>query len=148
MLTQEKADALMAMVKALTAGRRIDFPVPGSDLRLEAKSEDGREVFAFDVNRKLGKRIRISKCTMQERYAGVEILLRLDIDGPPHDNPDGQTIPCPHLHIYKEGEADKWAYPLPPEVTDPTNLERTLLEFLKYCKVKDDVEVMPSLPLC
>ena len=39
--------------------------------------------------------------------------MRLDLDGPPHRNPDEAEIPCPHLHIYSEGFGDKWAMAAP-----------------------------------
>jgi hypothetical protein len=66
----------------------------------------------------------------------VEILLRLDIDGPPHVNPDGVEVPSPHLHVYREGYGDKWAEPAPADFSDTSNLPRTLEDFLKYCKVE------------
>ena len=111
---------------------------------MELKSEDGRESFLVDVNRK--GRIKVSKCTYQERYQVVDILLRLDIDGPPHDNPDGTTVPCPHLHIYKEGFADKWAYPVnQAEFANTSDLVTTLKDFLKYSKVKDIPPIQGAL---
>ena len=135
MLTQTKADELLAMVKQLLEMLPIHFPLSGELLQLELKSEDGRESFTVDVNRR-GK-IKLSKCTYQERYAVVEILLRLDIDGPTHENPDGVEVPTPHLHIYREGFADKWAIPAPAEFTNTSDLVKTLREFLRYCNVSE-----------
>ena len=34
------------------------------------------------------------------------------IYGSPHTNPDDQIIGGTHLHIYKEGFDDRWAYPI------------------------------------
>ena len=136
MLTQAEADELMAMMKRFVDQTTIQFPLPGEIKQFDVKSEDGRESFLIDVNRK-GK-IKVSKCTYQERYRMIEILLRLDVDGPPHDNPDGTEVPCPHLHIYKEGFADKWAYALPKDqFTDTTDLPKTFRDFLEYCNVKN-----------
>ena len=104
MLTQQKADQLIQMPKRLVDPAPVRFPIACNYVQLEAKSQDGREAFMFDVIRK-GK-IKLSKCTYQERYAVVELLLRLDLDGPPHENPDGAEVLCPHLHIYREGHAD------------------------------------------
>lgn len=144
MLTQEKADALMAMAKKFVDQARIEFPLPGQAQQFEAVSEDGHEAFVFDVNRK-GK-IKLTKCTYQERYAVVEVLLRLDIDGPPHENPDGAEVPCPHLHVYKEGFGDKWANSLPAGVfSDTSNLVTTFREFLGYCNVRSIPETLPGL---
>ena len=122
---------------------QIDFPAAGAFLQLDVRSNDEREEFIIDVNRR-GK-IKLSKCTYQERYAIVEILLRLDIDGPPHENPDGTEVPCPHIHVYREGFGDKWAQPLPSHFTHPTDLVVTLREFLKYCNVKDVPSIQKTI---
>lgn len=140
MLTQAEADALMAMVKRFADQQTVLFPLPGEMLKRKVKSKDGRESFLIDVNRK-GK-VSLSKCTYQERYKVIEILIRLDIDGPTHDNPDGAEVPCPHLHIYKEGFADKWAFPLAAgRFSDTADLVKTLQEFLEYCKVQHIPEI-------
>jgi len=91
------------------------------------------------VNRK--GTVKSLKCTYQERYEVIEILLRLDVGGSPHENPDGEEVPAPHLHVYREGYGDKWAYPVPPEFTDTSNLGKTLSEFLKYCNIQPIPEI-------
>jgi hypothetical protein len=144
MLTQDKVDQLIAMPKKLVETAMIEFSLAGAAKQFDALSEDGREAFVFDVNRR-GK-LKLSKCTYQERYAVVEILVRLDIDGPPHVNPDGADVPCPHIHVYKEGFGDKWAYPLPAGAFSNVNkLEVTFVEFLRYCNVKQIPETLLTL---
>jgi len=144
MLTQVDADKLMEMLKQFVDRATIQFPLSGQSSKWEVKSDDGRESFFIDAQRK-GK-IKLSKCTFMERYRVIEILLRLDIDGPPHDNPDGAEIPCPHLHIYREGSADKWAFPLPPDTfSDTSDLAKTLHEFLVYCKVQNIPPILRGL---
>lgn len=136
MLSQAEADRLMEMLKRFVDRATINFPLSGQSSKWEVKSDDGRESFLIDAQRK-GK-IKLSKCTFQERYHVIEIMLRLDIDGPPHDNPDGTEVPCPHLHIYREGFADQWAFPLPAGAfTDTSDLVKTLREFLEFCKVQN-----------
>ena len=143
MLPQQKADQLIQMPKRLIDPTPIQFPIAGTSIQFEAKSQDGRDAFAFDVNRK--GRIKLSKCTYQERYAVVETLVRLDVEGPPHENPDGTEVPCPHLHIYREGCGVKWAYPVPSDFTNTTDLVRTLQDFLRYCKVEDIPPIQRSV---
>ena len=64
------------------------------------------------------------------------VLVRLDIDGAPHTNPDGQKLEGTHLHIYREGYDDKWAYPLDPiRFPNPSNLCRAFEDFCGYCNV-------------
>ncbi|HEV7282315.1 MAG TPA: hypothetical protein VGN57_19085 [Pirellulaceae bacterium] len=144
MLTDSDVVRLLDLVKRFVDASTIDFPAAGSSLEREVLSEDGHESFLIDVNRK-GK-VKPTKCTFQERYAMTDILYRLDIDGPPHTNPDGMDVPCPHLHVYRQGFADKWAFPIDPsEFTDTSNLLRTFRQFLTRCNVYDVPDIQSSL---
>jgi uncharacterized protein DUF6978 len=143
MLSQLKADELLAMPKVCDDNLPVMFPIPDSCMAVSLKSVDGRESFVADINRK--GRMKLSKCTFQKRYCTTIILLRLDVDGPPHTNPDGVFVPCPHLHRYREGWDDQWADPLPPSFSDPERLERTFWEFLTYCNVKPLPEVQRTM---
>ena len=143
MLTDATVQALLAMSKHFVDVSTIYFPQPGQQLQRELKSQDTRESFLLDIGR---GRIKIGKCTYQNRYHVTEILLRLDIDGPPHVNPDGETVPCPHLHVYREGYADKWAGPIDPtEFTNTADLVLTLRQFLTRCKVERCPEIQGAL---
>lgn len=143
MLTQIEADALIQMPKRLAGKGPLELPNPGDSCHLDAESEDGRESFIFDVAR---GRIRLSKCTFQNRYRVVERLVRVDIDGPPHENPDGEVVPCPHIHVYREGYEDKWAKPLPADrFIDSTDLVTVLRDFLLFCKVTAVPEIHRGL---
>jgi hypothetical protein len=96
---------------------------------------DKRENFVLDITR---SQIKLTKATYQNRARQAIILMRLDLDGPNHRNsgPDYQEIPCPHLHIYREGYGDKWAIPAPvdryPNVQD---LFSTFEAFMQHCNV-------------
>jgi hypothetical protein len=115
-LSQSEADALIALEKHSKDASFHDFPGPGARLALPLESADGREKFVLDVSR---GRIRLEQCTYQNRARSAVVLLRLDLGGPPHQNPDHTIIPCPHLHIYREGFGDKWAHPLPSAFSQP-----------------------------
>ena len=117
MLTQSEADALINLPKKSNSNENYSFPNPGENLTISIISLDEHEKFLIDVNR---GSIRLSKCTYQERYQQMIILIRLDVDGPPHSNPkvvntplsifepfNGKVIECPHLHLYVEGFMDK-----------------------------------------
>jgi len=119
MLPQQKADQLIQVPKLLVASSAIQFPIAGDSIQLEAKSQNGRDTFMFDVNRK--GRIKLSRCTYQERYAVVEIL------------------------VYCEGYGDKWAYSVPPDFTNTTDLVRTLQDFLGYCRVDSIPSIQRSV---
>jgi hypothetical protein len=66
----------------------------------------------------------------------VIVLLRLDLDGPPHRNPDGVELPCPHLHVYREGYGDKWAMGAPVDrYPDTADLFSTCEAFMRDCNI-------------
>lgn len=133
MLLQSEIDYLLNLVKVLTA-KTITIPSPGYHIELDASSLIDNEKFLVDVNRK--GTINLKKCTFQTRYQRSVILLRLDIEGSPHRNPDGEVIPCPHLHIFREGYGDSWAYPLSAHiVTDTNDIAQVLIDFLLYNNV-------------
>lgn len=136
-ISQEEADQLMTLIKKLENMEPIQFPKARESKELNTQSLDGRIQFIIDINRK-GGRFKPKKCTYQTRYRRSIILLRIDLEGPPHQNPDGEIIPCPHIHIYKEGYNTRWAYPLSLQLkTDPTDLVSVLIDFLKYNNIHE-----------
>ena len=145
MLTQSEADALIAVPKRMLEQGLIELPSRGQRKCYPAKSVDGRSDFLFDV-RVSG--VRVTNRTCQERAHVSEVLLRLDMDGPPHDNPDGQEIVGPHLHVYREGFAARWAYPVPAEILRYGHLLPDILHgFLEYCNVVDIPSIQGGLPI-
>lgn len=131
-LTQEEADALIALEKHRVDSRIWNYPALDGSLTVPLKAASGNEEFLLDVRR---GRIDLQKCTFQNRGRKIIVLLRLDTAGPPHRNPDGQVIPCPHLHVYREGFADKWAYPLPDNFSGITDQWQLLVEFMNHCNI-------------
>jgi len=131
-LTQAEADILIAMEKHRTNDDRYDFPLTGS-LTIDLQSPDKREFFILDISR---SRIDLQKGKFQNRARQVIALVRLDFGGSLHRNPDGEEISCPHLHIYREGYGDKWAF-FPPgdKFRDTSNPWKTLEDFMRYCNI-------------
>jgi hypothetical protein len=132
-LTQAEANALIAMEKHSVGDTRHTYPLPGESISALLASADKREQFLLDVRR---GRIDLLKITHQNRGRAVVVLVRLDLGGPAHRNPDDEEIPCPHLHIYREGFGDKWAVPVPlTTFPDTSDRWRTLQDFMTYCNV-------------
>ncbi len=132
-LTQYDADRLLAMEKVSATTDSHDFPLPGGKVEATLQSRDGREQFVLTLDR---GRIKTAKVKYQTRARTVVILARLELKGAPHRNPDGARIEGPHIHLYREGYGDKWAYPLPPEhFTDPDDAWQTLREFFAFCAI-------------
>ena len=132
-LTQAQADALIKMEKNRISDRQYLFPMGGQSISVPLQSTDGREQFRLDIS--LG-RIDIRKVKMQNRARQVVVLVRLDLGGPPHRNPDGEEIGTPHIHIFREGYGDKWAFLVPCDsFQELTDMWKTLNDFLQYCNV-------------
>ena len=131
-ITQQEADHFINMEKQRTDNTEWQF-APGERLAIPLTSVDKRDSFILDMTR---YQIKITKATFQNRALQAVILMRLDIDGPPHRNPDGEEIPCPHLHIYKEGYGDKWAIAAPVErYADCADLFAAFEAFMTHCNV-------------
>lgn len=134
-LTQAEADALIAVEKHRTNDDRSDFPTAGEKLELPLQSADRREHFLLDVSR---GRIDLAKVKVQNRGRQVVVLVRLDLAGAPHRNPDDEEVPAPHLHVYREGFGDKWAIPVPADsFRDAGNVWTSFEDFLRFCNITE-----------
>lgn len=142
-LLQSEADALIALAKIKVNDDYYDYPGTGGSLIVPLTSQDKREEFLLDIYR---GRIDLLKGTYQNRARQVIVLVRIDFGGAPHRNPDGTEVPCPHLHLYREGFGDKWAEPLPinkfPNISD---LWQTLEDFMTFCNVIDRPSIVKGL---
>ncbi len=118
-------------------------PPPGNRVAIPLTSLDKRENFMLDVTR---AQIKLTKATYQNRARQVIMLMRLDLDGPPHRNPDDQEIPCPHLHMYREGYGDKWATPVPVDrYSNTADLFLTFEAYMRHCNITDPPRVEKGL---
>lgn len=134
-LTQAEADALIAMDKFRTDNTQWNYPRSGEHLSVPLTSSDRREIFALDITR---SQIKLTQSTHQNRARQAIILVRLDLDGPLHRNPDGAEVPCPHLHVYREGYGDKWAAPAPAHLCQPgADAFATCVAFMAHCNIVD-----------
>lgn len=132
-LTQDEADALVAMEKHRVDEGWHDFPTGGQSLILPLQSPNRREQFLLDISR---GRIDLRRGKYQNRARQVVVLVRLDFGGPPHRNPDDEEVSCPHLHVYREGFGHKWAVPVPPDRFPRTHeLWGTLEDFMRFCNI-------------
>jgi len=138
-LTQSEAEALIAMPKFKESDQVYNYPSLGGSISVPLISSDKRERFLLDISH---GQINLSKVKYQNRARQVCILLRLELGGSPHTNPDGAVIPCPHIHIYRENYGDKWAIPIPKDhFTDTSDYWTVFQEFVNYCNIK----VLPDI---
>ena len=157
-ITQAEADALIAMEKHRVDDKNWLFPAPGGRLAVALVSPDKRENFMLDITRAT---IKLTKATYQNRARQAIVLMRLDLDGPPHPNPEtapvganyawltpyaGQIMPCPHLHLYVEGYGDKWAIPAPiDKYPNATDLFSTFEAFMQHCNITKPPQIDKGL---
>ncbi len=93
----------------------IILPNNGENNIYDLQSKETQDKFYLDVDRR--GRIELSRFKLQTRYAVTRLpLVRIDIDSPPHLNPDGTKTSRNHIHIYREIDNDTgnlpWAYSL------------------------------------
>lgn len=134
-LTQAEADALIAMPKVRVNDDTWDYPGCGGSLIVPLASQDKREQFLLDISR---GRIDLQKGKYQNRARQIVVLVRLDFGGSPHRNPDDQEVPCPHLHLYREGFGHKWAFAVPDDrFLNINDLWETFQDFMRFCNIVD-----------
>jgi hypothetical protein len=134
MLTQTEADQFMQMAKHFVRPPAIITIPPGADDTYEFAGPNNRETFLLDVWRGT---LRLSKLKYQNRVQTAVILVRLDVDGAPHTNPDGVRLSGTHLHLFKEGFDDKWAYAVDPALfTVLSDPGKTFHDFCAFCKIE------------
>ena len=93
---------------------------------------NGKETFLFDFYR---GSFEITKYTYNKRYRQTIVLLRYD-NGGRHTNPDGQFFDGPHVHLYREGYDDKFAFPIFEIGVSPSDsMEEVFKKIAQYCNI-------------
>ena len=135
-LPQAKADALLAMEKFSVKGKSMNFMDIDCKFEIDLISGDKKEKFVLNYSR---NQINLEKRNHHLRTQVVG-LVRLDLKGPPHRNPDGEKIGPNHLHLYREGFGLKWAHQIPEDKFPNINndIKQTLVDFMKYCNINYD----------
>lgn len=93
-----------------------------------------KEIFNLDFYR---GSFELTKYTVNKRYRQTVIMLRYD-NGGRHTNPDGVFFEGPHVHLYREGYNDKFAFPVS-EITVSVNdpMEEVFKKIMHFCNVKN-----------
>lgn len=135
MITDQEFRVIMSLEKLFTS-EIIGLPLTSQKAEYQLKSTDGKHELMLDIDRR-GK-FTIHKCKLQNRIHSYPII-RVDIDSPPHTNPDGTTTSRNHIHIYREGYSMSWAYDLSNIheglFLTPTDFMSTFYDFCTYCNI-------------
>src|SRR5699024_6865527 len=102
-------DMILSLKKIINEPAKINIPLMDNATKIESKSS----LFYFwvEVNRKGRLKKRYTLQLMEKQHRD-KVLLRLDLVGPPHQNPPvayelaDQTNPCPHLHMAHPEDGD------------------------------------------
>lgn len=144
-MTDLEFKALMELKKVFIKSS-IELPNNGESEVYDLESTETRDKFYLDVDRR--GRIELSRFKLQNRYVVTKLpLVRIDIDSPPHMNPDGTKTSRNHIHIYRETDNDTgnlpWAYDLETFEQIKFSRERinfmeVFMEFCEYCNISID----------
>lgn len=140
-LTQAEVEAFLRMEKTRLDATEHAFPDLGGHVEIPLVSRDRREAFSLDISRR-----RIALTTKyQTRARQSFVLARLDFNSP-HRNPDDSEVGVPHLHIYREGFADKWAIEVPVGMlSNPEDAWQVLIDFMAYCAIVEPPTITRGL---
>ncbi len=142
-LTQEEANRLLEIKKYSTEDRIYDYPNLGGKIAIPLTTIDKKESFYLDIVR---GSINLKKGSYQNRVLTCISLARLDFNGPPHRNPDGEELPSTHIHLYKEGFGDKWAYKIPKnKFSNIKDFWIMLEDFCKFCYIVEPPKIRKGL---
>lgn len=133
-ITQAEADYLIGLPKRFVTNDPLELG-PALKIKRELVSADGRERFLLDV---WCSGVWLGKYTFQNRVRVIVILVRVDVgDTLEHTNPDGVQVSGSHIHIYREGYDDKFAFPLNKyPFGDPADMVRTFEDFASLCHIE------------
>ena len=136
MITQQEFEQIMKFKKQFKESEQISLSNPWSKEIISLESND---TFILDFSNR--GPIELRKFKYNKRYRQSIILLRFESSGK-HTNPegtDGKVFEGPHIHIYKEGYDDKWAFPVSKIGIENIHSTKSqiLVKFLEYCNVSN-----------
>ncbi len=139
-LTDEDFDRVLHLKKMFDGS--ISLPTQNERRFYTLKSEDGTDHFELNIERKT--KIELRKIKINHSYF-KEPIIRLEIDAPPHQNPNGIFTERNHIHVYKEGFGMSWAYNLSDFHDElfllPENFFCVFNDFCVYCNIELDAKL-------
>ncbi|HET8810816.1 MAG TPA: hypothetical protein VFM65_11205 [Flavobacteriaceae bacterium] len=110
----------------------LELSPPPINWTREIKAISSKNIFLLDFYR---GSFELTRYTYNKRYRQSIILLRYD-NGGRHTNPDGVSFDGPHVHIFREGFNDKFAFPVSElNINDTNSIDEVLDKLLQFCNV-------------
>lgn len=139
-LTDTEFARLLSVKKTFDSFQSLPSEVDSKSYTL--KSIDGNETFTLNIQRNFV--CELAKSKLNTSYSRIPIV-RVEFNGRPHQNPDGQVIGRSHIHIYREGFGMSWAYDLEGFSNDlfkaPEDFNQLFVDFCTYCNIISDRDI-------
>ena len=131
MLKQQDFERLLKLPKKFLTTDKLEISIAPSSWTRKVISIDNEYEFLLDFYR---GRYDLTRFTINKRYKTNIVLLRFDSGGT-HKNPDGKIIRGAHIHLYKEGYEDKFAYPVSDFgiLESDIGIEKVFTKLLNFC---------------
>lgn len=142
-ITQNEFDFLVALEKVFDdlADPIVLAPAPLEWTR-PLTAPETKDKFLLDFRR---SGFELAKYTYNKRYRQTIILVRYCNAGR-HTNPDGEKFIGPHVHLFREGFEDKFAFPISAiGIDDGDRINIVLEKLLTFCNVTARPMVTPPL---
>ena len=133
----------LIQLKKIFAKKGVILPFTGNCNTYDLKSTTTSDKFYLDIDRRGSIELKVK---LQSRYVRNRLpLVRIDINSPPHINPDGRKLSRNHIHIFRECDNDTGNLPWAYELNDvfKTNFDLKSLNFMsafnlicKYCNIE------------
>lgn len=134
-MTDNDFNTLASMKKQFVYQKNVQVPHDKQFETYKIKSYATKDKFFLYYDRRGTYEL---KQKGQIQYKKDFSMIRMEVNAPPHINPDGSAVSRNHIHIYKEGYELRWAYELSDILkfssndTTPLNL---FISFCEYCKI-------------
>lgn len=142
-MTKNDAQGLIQVMKEIIDKGDFLLPVVNkqNNIRL-CSAVSKKDTFRVIINR--SGIINPNKYTLLLMYKKDQGLIRIDVNGPKHTNPDGSIVPCPHIHMQTQdtGRWDAWAEDIPAVFGSTNDIVKTVYDFLMYCKANNISEIV------
>lgn len=132
-LTQALADRYRLSPKRLKNGGTLNLNAEFKIIGEELISDEFGDIFKLDLRK---NKIELKVLNCNTRANDCFVIARLDVNDREHKNPDGTKVGETHLHIYKEGYNDRYAYdPSKYGFSNYNDVPALILQFANFCKI-------------
>lgn len=144
-LSQDEFNHLIKLKKKFQDSDAIELGPHPIEWQKKIVSTESKDTFIMDFRR---ASIEVKKYTFNKRFRTAVVLLRFDSHGR-HTNPPGtdeKIFNGPHVHLYREGFEDKWAFPVEElGVKDASSMLDVFNQITNYCNIEKIPNVNQSL---